>query len=64
MIEISMTELLLFVWGAVMTLLYFKTQTEYKEAEYLFSKTLYLIAKKKAVLIDDGDTCHLKGIDE
>ena len=60
MIEISTTELLLFVWGAVITLLYFKVHAEHKHTEYLFGKTLYLLSKKKVILVDDGDGCHLE----
>ena len=64
MIEISMTELFLFTWGAVMTLLYCKLHAEHKQAEYMFGKTLYLISKKKAILVDDGDGCHLEEVNE
>ena len=60
MIEVSITDLFLFAWGGVMTLLYFKLQSENKRNEEVFGKTLYLIAKKKAVVVDDGDSCHLE----
>ena len=64
MIEISMTELFLFAWGAIMTALYCKLHAEHKHAEYMFGKTLYLLSKKKVILVDDGDGCHLEEVNE